>query len=613
MNRSSLATAIAEMTAKLTKPRFLRVRAVLHIHDRRTSPGSCPCCDSATAEIVETLPVADLILDLLRGDRIEASDVTPSTWLELCDLATEQPIEFRCSRHQAPLILDESPRHLFASGGNRSAKTTCALIWMAVQWLQRGGKGKRFWLVSPTTPKSFELLSKLFNGTGESPPILPRSLIEYSPATHRSSNLQTVLVDGSLIDLKFFEGDPGAERLKSNAIIAAVVDEAAHMKTLESLVALQGRCVDAGGRLFLASTPMPESYLKKEVVDQALAFDRLPTDDPKRTDGTHQGSRWYFSQFPMIENPWIPKENIERDLKALDPDSPQVARDYYGSWVSSTGPLWTMYDPAVNLLSHEARDWSELGQKYRDELHVGDHVDITADVVSLLFGSTNPHYRGVRASNKRYVLGTDVNCHPMSSVVCQITAPKNDLKNRDLWHVWVLDLVRTVHGNSFAHVEELASKFLGRMMDPGSKTGPIAGCGVIIDAKALGRDPTAHRFGGDPTGIAELFGRRGLDVRAPRYIPVEKKGMVPAPPARWDSFLLMQRFIMEGRLHISNGRGQPLLESLIMQQDSGDGWNPKKNDPLASPIDATRYLLWAVSHAPAPSRFGQFEQTDEGM
>lgn len=605
MNRSTLAAAIAEVTAQLSRPRFLRVRAVLHIHDRRTTRGHCPCCDSPTAEIAETLPVADLILDLLRGDRIEASDVTPEVWDELCELAHEEHIQFRCSRHQAPLILDESPRHLFASGGNRSAKTTCALIWMAIQWLQRGGKNRRFWLVAPTTPKSFELLSKLFNGTGESPPILPRSLIEYSPSTHRASNLQTVLVDGSLIDLKFFEGDPGAERLKSNAIIAAVVDEAAHMKGLESLVALQGRCVDAGGRLFLASTPMPESFLKKEVVDFAMAFERLPPDDPKRTDGTHQGSRWYFAQFPMAGNPWIPLENIERELKALDPDSPQVARDFYGSWVSSTGPLWTMYDPEVNLLAHEARSFGDLGQDYRQAAGAGDHVDITSECVTLLFGGPSPHYRGVKASNRRYLMGCDVNCHPMSSVVCQVTAPADDRKNRDKWHVWVFDVVRTVHGNSFAHVEEIASAFFGRVMSPGSKTSPLAGCGVIIDAKALGRDPTAHRFGGDPTGIAELFGRRGLDCRSPRYISVEKKGRVPVPPPRWDCFLLMQRFMKEGRLHISNGRGQPLLDSLILQQDSGNGWDPKKNDALASPIDACRYLLWALAHAPAPATIRQ--------
>lgn len=603
MRRGALTERIQEVTQALSRPRFIRVRALLHIHERRRTPGRCPCCGSTTAEIVETRSVADLVLDLVLGDRIEAADVTGDTWQELVDLAKDEPIVFRCSRVQAELILDDTDRFLFASGGNRSSKTTAALIFLALQWLQRGGQQRRFWLVASTLPKAFRLLQKLFIGTGESPPILPRSLVEYMPMTHRASDTQTRMVDGSCIDLKYFEGDPGAERLKSDAIVCGVVDEAAHLPSPDSLIALRGRCVDAAGRLFFASTPRPTSFLKLEVVDPALEWEAMTDDHPAKISGEHKGARWHFKAFAMLDNPWLDEANILRDLKTLDVTAPEVQMDYFGSWASGSGPFWRDFSLEKHVFLHEGRSFAHMGPTFLGTLGVIDHQDITGSCVGLVFGRQNPHYRAIRATNRKFILGTDVNCHPMSSVVIQVSAPRGALEDRDQWHYWIMDVIRTNHGSSFAHAEQIASVRWGKTLDPRYGESPFAGCGVVADAKSIGWDPTHTKFGGDPSGIAEVFGKEGLDLRAPLYKPTEKGPRADAP-RRGPSHLLVKRLLREGRLHIRQ-RAESLIASMLKQESGPNCDEPLKNDALASPVDGMRYGLWAIVHASQPLSFNR--------
>ena len=141
------------------------------------------------------------------------------------------------------------------------------------------------------------------------------------------------------------------------------------------------------------------------------------------------------------------------------------------------------------------------------------------------------------------------------------------------------------------------------MLEPGRKDSPFEGAGIVIDAKSLGWDPTAHKFGGDPQGIAMVFGRLGFDLRAPLYVPSDK-GMRPKPPNRRDSFILVKRLLREGRLHVLN-RCHAVIEAFHRQEDSGDGETPVKNDPLDSAMDALRYALYGIVHAPEPVRYGR--------
>lgn len=603
MRRRQIATEIRQLQLQLQRPRFLRIVSKILIHEHRgpRSRSLCPCCGSSTAEITETLAGEDLILDLELGDRYLHGETDPDHWRDLAVLAKTQEVPLRMSRPQAALVLDQTDRHLFASGGNRSAKTTAGLYWLARQWILRGGRNRRFWLVASTLPKAYRLLEKLFRGTGESPPILPSSLVDYMPATPRASDLQTRLVDGSLIDLKYFEGDPGAERLKSDSIIAALCDESAHLPGPDSLVALRGRCLDAGGRLFFATTPRPSHFLREEVVEPAMAFDALAEDDPQRLEGKHPGSRWHFKQLILMDNPWLDRDIVLRDLRSLNPEDPAVQRDFYGSWISGSGLLWRDWSSERHVLVHEARDFSGIGLSTRGTLGVSGHVPITDQVVRLVFGQPSPHYLGTRASNTRYVLGSDVNCHPMTSVAIQITAPQGKEADRDSWHFWAMEEIRTSHGSSYAHADQLRSTYFGRMLEPGRKDSPFEGAGIIIDAKSLGWDPTAHKFGGDPQGIAMVFGRLGFDLRSPLYVPTDK-GPRPKPPNRRDCFILVKRLLREGRLHILN-RCHAVIEAFHRQEDSGDGETPVKNDPLDSAMDALRYALYGIVHAPEEVRY----------
>ena len=599
-NRQALARQLAEVEASLDAPRFLWLRPEVLIHDH-APPGSgpCPCCGSRHAAIVERVSLRDLVIDCETGRRALVGAVRPEVWEAVTAEAQAHDLLFRCSRQQAPLLLDDGDQHALVGGGNRSGKTTVGLYWLALQWLRHGGPGRRLWLVASTQAKAHRLLEKLFLGTGESPPILPRALVRSMPATHRASSLLTTLADGTLIDLKYWEGDPGAEKLKSDAIRAALVDEAAHLPGPDSLVALRGRCLDAGGRLLLASTPRPDHFLKEEVVDPAEAFARLPEDDERRRTGEHEGARWRVESFSLLDNPWLDAAVVRRELAALDPEDPAVLRDFFGKWVASAGMLWRDFDVSRHVHLDEARSVADMRATAAQRAGV-EQVDATAAVVRRLFQARpSPHFLGIRATNARFILSSDVNCHPMSTVVLQVTADARAPEDRSRWHVWVVDVIQSYQSNSLRHAEKLVDLQWVRAWSPTATASPYKGAGMIVDPTAIQRDPTVHRHGRDPVGLPETLGRLGFDCRPPQYRSTPEGPRV-VHLARLDSHTLIHKLLREGRLHIAQ-RCESLIESFLEQVDSGDGVVPltkshTKSDRLASPMDALRYGAWAIFH-----------------
>lgn len=593
---------------RLARPRWMRLRAEALIHERvEQAPGApCPCCRSVDAEIVERVPLADLVVDLYTGERYTPEAVAPDVWDDLCAGAETHDIPMRCSRRQAALLLDETDRHLFASGGNRAGKTAIGLYWLALQWLRYGGRERRLWLVASTTPKAFRLLEKLFKGTGgKSPPILPSALIASAPETHRAGNLITTLVDGSLIDLKPFNGDPGAERAKSDPIIAALVDEAAHLPTADWLVALRGRCVDMLGRLFFASTPRPGSWVR-DIVDKALEYQRLDEKDDRKRSGEHEGAAWHFEPFPMEENPWIPLANIERDKKTLDMSKPENQRDFGGLWVANEGLCWQDFEVERHRVAWEQRDMARVPPELLARAGAAGHVSITADISRRLCGRTNPHYRMAKASNGRFILGQDVNVNPLSTCIVQVTAPSDAKANPEKWHYWVVDTVSSPHSTSYAHAERLVSTEIARTLDQMGAGSPLKGCGVICDATAISRDPTSARSNHSGS-IAETFGRVGFDVRAPMYRP-SANGPGHRNPPRSDRFTLIHRLLAEGRLHVFSRCGD-LLNAFETQLAEPDGVCPidsrrGKWDIIMGPMDAMSYAVYAIANAPKPMSVG---------
>ena len=609
--RVALIRRFDALRADLDSPSFLLLRAVLRVHEPQANRGKfCRCCPSPKdprgsphATEVEFRVLEELIVDLATGERHRKADLTADAWKRFEDRAEPHEVTMRCSRSQVGMLLDDTGRHILAAGSNRSGKTTLGLYWLALQWIRRGGRECRFWLVASTLPKAFRLLQKLFDGTGESPPILPLALVARRPPTARSGDLITRMVDGSWIDLRYFEGDPSAERLKSDAIVAAIVDEAAHLGEGEdsehganALAALKGRCLDARGRLFFASTPRPKAYIKTAVVDEAAAFARLADDDPKRIAGEHPGALWRVESLAIPANPWLDAEEVRRQLAAANPDDPATRRDFFGEWVSNSGPLWRDFSEERQILRHEARHFDELGPTVRAALGVEHHIDVTAAAVRFIAGRGSPHVRGLQATNMKYLLGQDINCHPLSTCVMTFSAPPETATDRDTWVLWVWDVIVSNEGGSLHHAEKLASLRFARIRRPTDDTSPFNGACIVTDASAMTRDPTAHRYGTLPHGLPESFGKLGFDIRAPSYSYTGR--VCPLNPSRYDSHMLLQRFIKEKRFYVHQRCGT-LIQSLCEQQDSGDGVAPEKTshdraDRLASPIDALRYPLWAA-------------------
>lgn len=555
-------------------------------HDLTCPPAAaCSCCGSRTATIVERRRDVELLIDRVTGVRVRREDMPAEAFDQVRAQAEEFYIPLRVARDQLDLLLAPDARGLFASGGNRSGKTTVGLYWLARQWLLRGGPLKRFWLVGHTVPKAFRLWEKLFKGSSTSPAILPLALVVRAPDSHRSTNLQTIMVDGSIIDLQHFT-DPGAENLKSDPIVAALCDEAAHLPSEDCYTALYNRTLDERGAIFLASTPRPSHFLKTKLVDPCKAYARLEPGDPARVD--HEGRLWAFRELSLFTNPWLDPIEVKIRVAALGEEDPSVLRDVFGRWIANSGPLWRDFSTDRHVIRNEYRglaEWQEWAK-----------ADITPTVARRLFGRDNPHYRGLRASSLGYIGGMDVNRHPMSTVVLQVACDPSDPTNRDKWTVFVWDLIYTEHGNALKQADALSSHAFARVRRADAAGSELKGIGIITDGTAVTRDPTAHSYGGDPRGLAELFGKSGFDVRPPEYSHNNR----PANPAKADSYRLVHRLLREGRLYIHE-RCKPLITALLEQEDSGDGTTPIKvshnrSDRLSSPVDALRYAVWSIFH-----------------
>lgn len=615
MLKSKLAKAVAVLEAEIMRPRYLRIVATLLVHDRRPEPDNahaCPCCLNPNAEIVERREVADVVVDARTGRRITAADVSPEAWDEYCILAQRHEVSLRCSTSTLPLMLDDSGRDFFASGGNRAAKTTTGLYWLALQIIKRGGQQRRFWLVATTDEKSFGLLEKLIEPTpaltedgariGLVPAIIPRALVLRSPETHRASDKRTRLVDGTIIDQRSFHGDPGASRAKADPIIAGLVDEAAHLPSDAWLSALRGRTVDHRGRLWFASTATPSSILNA-TVEKCLEYQGLQRDDPRLLSGTHEGAAWIFRPFPMRDNPWVSLASIEYKTRTLDMTRPENRRDFLGEWVANEGRCWTDFT-AEHIVVHEARSVDKLSPRILAEHHAAGHINITERVARMLFARANPVVRMAKASNFQWIIGQDVNLSPMSSALLQVTAPPDRAEDRDAWHYWIVDTVSTPTSNSLAHAERLVSAELARTLDAEGRGSPLAGCGVIMDATAIRTDPTS-RAHGQSGSAAETFWRANLDARAPAYRRNSAQKLVGYNPEVLHRFTLLHRVIREGRLHVFSRAGD-LLRAFEQQLVMPDGIVPLdarrgKWDQMMGPMDATSYAIFASANAPRPA------------
>lgn len=613
MSRRALAARITALLDAEDRPERLHIVATIKAHGRRPEIDGtrCPCCGSVDAMIVQEIVAADLVIDTSDGTRTNSAGFGPAAWALFVEDAERHDVAIRCSTTTLPLLLDASPRHIMASGGNRASKTTTGLYWMALQYLLHGGFMRRFWLVSITEKDCFELLEKLFLGTpspsgGVVPAILPAALVVSSPETYRASNKQTRTVDGALFDLIPFKNNPTASRGKKHPIVAALVDEAAELPAPAWLATLRGRCVDFGGRLWLASTATPSSFLKADVIDKVDEWQRLEADDPIRLSGAHEGAAWINAPLAMVDNPWVSLAYIEEAMRTLDMSRPENQRDFLGVWRANEGLYWEdKFDPERHTYGHEQRDMAKWSPQFLAEVHAVGHVPITGRVRARLCAnpSRNPHHATIKATNSKWLIGQDVNFR-MESVLVQVSAPADRTDDPDAWHWWVQDCVTSVRSNSDAHAARLVSIELSRVLDPVGSAKTLDGALVVMDATAITAvDPhqARHHQSGS---IVDTFARHGLEVRAPLYRRSDGKWK-KQQPERAATFAVLVRLLKEGRLHVSTKCG-PLLEAFATQLSEPNGHCPLdarrgKWDERMGPVDALRYLTYAATNTKSPT------------
>lgn len=560
------ANAVESLRAVFDSPILLHVRTKVLVHERaRPGDGACPCCGSEKARVAEEIDDLELLVDRVTGERRLRHKVADKAGFDaLARVARQIEIPLRCYRPQLKALLDTDHKVLAAFGGMRSGKTTCASYWLVRQWMLRGGRGAQFWWVSPQRAQTMIGVRKLVTGEfsdRRSPPAFPlgedgRPLLVTSwPETERSSSQRIVMVDGSVIALQHASRPTGAN-LKGVNVQAIVADEACEIANRPNWTVMLGRLTDSGGSIFAASTPKGGHWLKEDVVDAQRTSDDI-----------------HVEHLSIRENPWMSEAEVARTIAACR-DENEVKREVDGLWVSDAGSLWIHFD----LSRHTADDPSFNMLR--------DRQDITAQACRSHWRGSNPYVKGVRTTEARFVLGQDFNISPMSSVVCRVFGTPG---KPETWGVYVVDEVQSWNSDSYKHGQWLRSDKVrsGRVSYAGS---PIA-----CDSTACNYDPT--RVQGSTShgsSAAKVLADLGFDARACGLSP---KGY-PQNPRLLDSISLMHRLMREDRIIVHGTRCPQLLRALTEQQVRGDGLPEKvshnASDRLSGPIDALRYVCWAL-------------------
>lgn len=560
------AESLERLRTVFEAPVLLWVRTRILVHGRAAKGAQpCPCCGSKKARIVEEREDLELLVDRVTGERRLRSQVQNKAGFDaLTAVAKEVVIPLRCYKPQLRTMLDVKSKVLAAFGGARSGKTTVASYWLVRQWMLKGGRGAKFWWVSPQRSQTMIGVEKL--ATGEfsdrpQPPAFPlgpdgRPLLVVSwPETERAGSQRLVMIDGSVIALQHASRPTGGN-LKGSNVQAIVADEACEIKHRPNWTVMLGRLTDSGGSLFAASTPHGGHWLKEDVVDAQ-----------KTSKDIH------VEHLSVRENPWMAKADVVRMIAACR-DENEVRREVDGLWVSDTGNLWihfdvsrhTVDDPSFNMLR--------------------DRQDLTAQACRAHWKGGNPYNRGMRTTDPPFVLGQDFNVNPMSTVVAKVFG---DPRKPRTWGVYVLDVVQTSHSDTWKHGQWMRSEKCreGRVS--------YANVPIACDSTGCNYDPTRVKGSSVHTSsAAKTLVNLGFDARA---CALSDKGY-PQNPRLLDSISLMHALMREDRILVHGTRASDLLRALQEQQVTPKGLPVKvshtASDKLSGPIDALRYLCWAL-------------------
>lgn len=618
---------VDKLEAYFRRRRIVHVHSEILVHARVAGAGPCPCCGSTLAGIVQRSQDLSLLIDRVTGERVErwrlrAEDLPE--YERLAAAAEDAPIPLRATTEQLELLLTNAMVTM-ASGGSRGGKTTCAISWLVRRWMLRGGRGHKFFYVAPTTDIAFTFVDKLLRGTGNSPPILPAhadgtpsALVISYPDAPTTRDLRVRMIDGSIVILRHLAERSG-KALKSKDVYDTLLDEGAEMKTIDQWSLLLNRMVDhPGAQIFVSSTPRPKHFLKTEVVDKAAAGDADYLERP----------------LSMRRNPWFDPVHVQRIIDK-QPTAAAVAREVDGRWASDGGMLWQHWDDDKYIVrpTGEGRGGRRLADVGAGPGRTLAPLDITPAVVREFFKGPNPYTDRTMIENLSYIGGQDFNCQPMTTVIAQVQAEagcptcgsvaaeryppdQQQLRCEDCRHrwipaaprfrqrctLWIWDEVvtgRTGRGtDTIKHCERINSLELAKEIDASLQESPYSRLAIVCDATGAYNDPTGKRivkyFKRRAPCAAETMAHHGFDARAPWHWDESDK---PRNPKIKPSVEQMHALMREGRLRIHE-RCHDLLHSIREQEADAEGLPVKESgtasDRLSSPIDALRYLCWAV-------------------
>lgn len=563
--------AVENLKAVFDSPILLHVKTRILIHGRaKKGAPPCPCCGSDKVMIIEERPDLDLIIDRVHGVRKLRSEIEDKEGFDrLAQLAQQVDIPLRCHKHQLKLLLDVKHKIVAALGGNRSGKTTVGVYWLVRQWILKGGRGATFWWVSPQRSQTLIGVEKLVTGEYSDraqPPALPLDpitgrpiLVAKWPETERSSDQRIVLLDGSSIVLQHASRPTGAN-LKGRNIRAILVDELCEVKHRPNWTVMLNRLTDSGGSIFAASTPRPGHWAKDDVVDAA-----------KTSKDIHVAS------LSIRDNPWMAKEEIARTI-AVCRDEGEVAREIDGQWVSSKGGLYLHFDPRKHIRHDPSYNLPK------------DFNDVTAQACGSWWRGDNPYVRGLRILAPQFVGGMDVNCNPMTAIICKVFG---DPRHPEKWGLYALDEVQLHHTDTWAFGNHLRGA-AGEKARRGAVS--YANIPLALDPTACTYDPTTPRGGYAKysSSAARTMAELGFDARAAN---LSDKGH-PYGVGRHHTTGLLQELMREDRFLINGTKCPTLMRAITEQENDGRGLAVKvtntSSDRLSSPIDALAYLAWAL-------------------
>lgn len=554
---------LARATAS-SRERALWIHRPIYLHGRSTTGKTCPCgCNSKRAELKQEMPHLDVLIDRVSGVRRKRTAKNAKRFDALAATAERIDMPLRVYDEQLPVVLDRQHKVIGVFGGNRSGKSQCAAEWLVDYIVDTGGKGVKFWWVAPRREDTYIAVEKLVTGEvndRHARPLLPPQLVRYYPKTEASKPQAIVLVDGTIIYLKY-AGRKG-DNLKGKTCKAIVLDEGAAVAHEINWTILLNRTMDSGGQVLTATTPVAGHWLKA-LADEAPGYEDLPI-DPLEAAKVNRVSVTLSCQ----RNPWQDPLEVERMIDALGgPDDPKVKREILGLWVPEGTMLWRHWSPDKHMLEGIPREPDEYG------FH-----NITPVAMRRIFDD------GVRTD---MVGGWDCNDHPQSLIVAYIVCPHNaDQGNPANWHLFVSDEVVAK-----ASIYEF-SKWLGYKAARIRNLKPewLHGLGIVGDANTCMPNTRVNRL--RESADADVLRESGFHVYPPAW-----RDNKPANPSIRDRINMLHQLMFERRLHV-HGRCRKLIEAIEGQVADHRGLPVKESatasDRLSGPADALGYLVYAV-------------------